>query len=50
MKFIAAEKPEMEQVAKNQGLLSEADKEAKAIIKAFLEKVPGMDGYTIKFA
>lgn len=49
-KFIAAEKPEMEQVAKNQGLLSEADKEAKAIIKAFLEKVPGMDGYTIKFA
>lgn len=47
--FIAAEKPEMEQRAIDQGLLTEADKEAKAIIEAFLKTVPGIDQYKLIF-
>lgn len=47
--FIAAEKLVMEEIAIEQGLLTDADKEAQEIIKAFLEKIPGMDAYTLKF-
>lgn len=47
--FIAAEKTVMEQVAIERGLLTEADEEAQEIIKAFLEKIPGMEAYTLDF-
>ena len=40
--FISAEKIVMEEVAIEQGLLTEANEEAKEIIKAFLEKMPGI--------
>lgn len=48
-RFIAAEEPEMEQRAIDQGLLTEANEESKKIIEAFLKTVPGMDAYTLKF-
>lgn len=48
-RFISAEKDAMEETAIGQGILDEADQEAKEIIKAFLEKVPGIDTYTLKF-
>ena len=48
-RFISAEKDVMEETAIGQGILNEANQEAKEIIKAFLEKVPGMDTYTLKF-
>lgn len=48
-RFISAEKDAMEETAIGQGILNEANQEAKEIIKAFLEKVPGIDAYTLKF-
>lgn len=48
-RFISSEKGVMEETAIGQGILNEADQEAKEIIKAFLEKVPGIDTYTLKF-
>lgn len=48
-KFIAAEKIEMEKVAKEQGLLTQADDNAKKVLEAFLKTVPGIDAYTLKF-
>lgn len=48
-KFISAEKNVMEQVAIEQGLLTQADEDAKEIIEAFLRTVPGIDAYMIKF-
>lgn len=47
--FISAEKPVMEAEAIERGLLTDADKEAQQIIKVFLEKIPGMEAYTLKF-
>lgn len=48
-KFIAAEKIEMEKVAKEQGLLTQADEDARKVLEAFLKNVPGMDAYKLKF-
>lgn len=48
-KFIAAEKPVMEQEAIDRGFLTEADSEARKIISAFLNALPGMDAYELKF-
>lgn len=48
-KFIAEEKKVMEQKAISIGVLTDADKEAKAIIEAFLKAIPGMDSYTLTF-
>lgn len=48
-KFIAAEKIEMEKVAKEQGLFAQADDNAKKVLEAFLKTVPGIDAYTLKF-
>ena len=45
--FISAEKDVMEAKAIEQGLLREANEEAKAIITAFLSQMPGMDTYTL---
>lgn len=47
--FIAAEKPIMEENAIQQGLLTEADEDAKKIIEAFLKTIPGIETYTLKF-
>lgn len=48
-KFIAAEKNEMEKLAKEQGLLAQADDNARKVLEAFLKTVPGIDSYTLKF-
>lgn len=48
-KFIAEEKKVMEQKAIGIGILTEADKEAKAVIEALLKPIPGMDNYTLTF-
>lgn len=48
--FIAAEKPVMEEIAVQRGLLTEADEEAKKIIETFLQTIPGMEAYTLKFS
>ena len=48
-KFISAEKSVMEQIAIDQGLLTQADEEAKNIIEAFLKTVPGIDKYKLVF-
>ena len=48
-KFISAEKSVMEQIAIDQGLLTQADEEAKNIIEAFLKTVPGIDQYNLVF-
>lgn len=45
--FIAAEKPKMEDEAIRKGLLTDANVEAQAAIKAFLNLIPGMDTYTL---
>lgn len=45
--FIGEEKQVMEDKAVEMGLLSDADSEARAIIKAFLELLPGMDAYQL---
>lgn len=48
-KFIAAEKMEMEKVAIDHNLLTDADKEARQIIELFLKSLPGIDAYTLTF-
>lgn len=48
-KFISAEKNVMEQIAIDQGLLTQADEEAKNVIEAFLKTVPGIDQYKLIF-
>lgn len=45
--FISEEKKVMEETAIAQGLLQEANEEAKAIITAFLIQIPGMDTYKL---
>lgn len=45
--FIAAGKPVMEEKAISMGLLTDADREAKAVIRAFLNAIPGMSTYTL---
>ena len=45
--FIAAEKPVMQEKAISMGLLADADREARTIIRAFLNAVPGIDTYTL---
>ncbi len=47
--FIRAEKEVMEQKAIERGILAEADKEAEAVIRAFLALVPGIDTYQLIF-
>ena len=48
-KFISEEKKVMEKRALNMGLLKDADKEATAVVEAFLKGIPGMDTYTLTF-
>ena len=45
--FISAEKDVMEAKAIEQGVLVEADNEARTTIKAFLSLIPGMSEYTL---
>lgn len=45
--FIGAEKPLMEDKAIEMGLLTDADREAEGIIRAFLSLIPGIDTYTL---
>lgn len=47
--FISEEKKVMENRAIDLGVLTDADKEAKATVEAFLKAIPGMDGYTLTF-
>jgi len=48
-RFISSEKIEMEKTAIGQGILDEANEEAKAVIEAFLKNVPGIDQYRLIF-
>lgn len=48
-KFISAEKDVMEDIAVERGLLTQADEDARAVIEAFLNTVPGINTYTLKF-
>lgn len=48
-RFISSEKNVMAETAIGQGILSEADEEAKGIIEAFLKNVPGIDQYKLIF-
>lgn len=45
--FISAEKPIMQEKAIEMGLLDDADREAEAIIRAFLSLLPGIGSYTL---
>lgn len=45
--LITEEKQVMEEKAVDMGLLADADSEARAIIKAFLDLIPGMDTYKL---
>lgn len=45
--LITEEKQVMEEKAVDMGLLADADSEARAIIKAFLNLIPGMDTYKL---
>lgn len=45
--FISEQKTVMEQKAIDQGILTRADEEARALIKSVLSVLPGMDGYTL---
>lgn len=45
--FIAAEKPVMEEKAISMGLLADADREARTVIRDFLSAIPGMNTYTL---
>lgn len=45
--FIAAEKPVMEEKAISMGLLADADREARTVIRDFLNAIPGMNTYTL---
>lgn len=48
-RFISSEKIVMAETAIGQGILKEADEEAKRVIEAFLNNVPGIDAYTLRF-
>lgn len=48
-RFISSEKSVMAETAIGQGILTDADEEAKNIIEAFLKNVPGIEAYTLKF-
>lgn len=48
-RFISSEKSVMAETAIGQGILTDADEEAKSIIEAFLKNVPGIEAYTLKF-
>lgn len=48
-RFISSEKDVMAETAIGQGILTEADEEAKRVIETFLKNVPGIDAYTLKF-
>lgn len=48
-RFISSEKIVMAETAIGQGILKEADEEAKRVIEAFLNNVPGIDDYTLRF-
>lgn len=48
-RFISSEKAVMEETAIGQGILTEADEEAKRVIEAFLKNVPGIDQYKLIF-
>lgn len=48
--FISAEKPIMQEKAIEMGLLDDADREAEAIIRAFLSVLPGINSYTLNVA
>lgn len=48
-KFISAEKDVMEELAIKKGLLADANKEAKEIVKAFIQNLPGIDQYKLIF-
>lgn len=45
--LIGDEKAAMQEKAIEMGLLTNADEEAKAVVKAFLELIPGMDTYRL---
>jgi len=45
--FIASQKPAAEQKAIELGLLDDADREAQAIVRAFLNLIPGIDTYKL---
>lgn len=45
--FVAEQKLAMERKAIDQGLLTKADQEAKALVRSILSVLPGMDGYTL---
>lgn len=45
--FIASQKPVAEQKAIEMGLLDDADREAQAIVRAFLNLIPGIDTYKL---
>lgn len=47
--FINEEKKVMEKKAISMGLLTDADKEAKRVVEAFLKSIPGMESYTLAF-
>lgn len=47
--FISEEKKVMENRAIDLGVLTDADKEAKATVEGFLKAIPGMEGYTLTF-
>lgn len=46
--LISQGKEAMEEKAKERGLLTEADREAEAIVRAFLSLLPGMDTYDLR--
>lgn len=48
-RFISSEKDVMAETAIGQGILTEADEEAKSIMEAFLNNIPGIDQYKLVF-
>ncbi len=48
-RFISSEKDVMAETAIGQGILTEADEEAKSIMEAFLNNIPGIDQYKLLF-
>lgn len=48
-RFISSEKTIMEKTAIGQGILTEADEEARRIVKTFIMTLPGIDQYKIIF-
>lgn len=45
--FVAEQKPKMAQKAIDQGILTRAGKEAKAVVQSVLSVLPGMENYTL---